>query len=43
MNTKLQDAQYGTGAAFDIGQVRILSDETMEFLDVAKKILEENV
>ena len=36
-----EDAQYGTGTAFDIGQVKILSDETMEFLEVTQQILQE--
>ena len=37
-----EDAQYGTGTAFDIGQVKILSDETMEFLEITQRIMEEN-
>lgn len=36
-----EDAQYGTGTAFGIKQVKTLQDETVAFLETAKKILEE--
>ncbi len=37
-----EDAQYGTGTVFDIGQVNLLRDETMEFLEIAERVLQEN-
>ena len=36
-----EDAQYGTGTAFDMNQVETLRAETVEFLAMAQKILEE--
>lgn len=36
-----EDAQYGTETAFDMKQVRTLQDETTDFLEVTKRILEE--
>jgi len=36
-----EDAQYGTETAFDMKQVRTLQDETTEFLETTRKILEE--
>ncbi len=35
-----EDAQYGTGTAFDVGQVNLLRDESIEFLAITQKILE---
>ena len=37
-----EDAQYGTGTAVDIGHVNLLRDETVEFLEITQKILEES-
>lgn len=36
-----EDAQYGTGTVFDVGQVKTLEKETMEFLEIAKRSVEE--
>ncbi len=37
-----EDAQYGTETVFDIERIKTLRDETMEFLEIAERILQEN-
>lgn len=37
-----EDAQYGTGTFFNMEQVKTLQNETAEFLEIAKRVVEES-
>lgn len=37
-----EDAQYGTETVFDIERIKTLRDESMEFLETAERILQED-